>query len=451
MNQKNPIALCLAATLLAAAPAYAETPDEALARRLDALTQELDALKTQVKQLKAQNEALAAQQEGSTAGTGAGVAPGTTTTVALDPYTAPTGVSPQSSANTVLGRTSLFGYGEVNYNHYDHDSARTEATVRRAVFGIGYRYDENTRFVSEFEVENAVVSAEDGGELEVEQFYVDHRFTDWANLKAGLLLIPSGYINTTHEPPRYFGVERNFVETAIIPSTEREGGIALYGSTRYGLSYDIGVTTSFNFANWDFGSNEGRESPLGAAHQELSNARAADLAQYVALNYDGIRGLNIGASVFTGEAGQNQPNFTASPHFTLTEAHARYVRGPLQLQALYAQGHISDTAAVNLANVGQPTPIPSNFHGWYLQSAYRVWKHRDLEFVPFFRYERFNTADNYAALPAGLGLPGQGTETVRTYGASFFLNPNVVFKADYQQFGIDKASNRFNLGVGLQF
>lgn len=451
MNKKNPIALCLAATLLAAAPAYAETPDEALARRLDALTQELEALKTQVKQLKAQNEALAAQQEGSTAGAGAGVAPGTTTTVALDPYTAPTGVSTQASANTVLGRTSLFGYGEINYNHYDHDSSRTEATVRRAVFGIGYRYDENTRFVSEFEVENAVVSAEDGGEFEVEQFYVDHRFTDWANLKAGLLLIPSGYINTTHEPPRYFGVERNFVETAIIPSTEREGGIALYGSTRYGLSYDIGVTTSFNFANWDFGSNEGRESPLGAAHQELSNARAADLAQYVALNYDGIRGLNIGASVFTGEAGQNQPNFTASPHFTLTEAHARYVRGPLQLQALYAQGHISDTAAVNLANVGQPTPIPSNFHGWYLQSAYRVWKHRDLEFVPFFRYERFNTADNYAALPAGLGLPGQGTETVRTYGASFFLNPNVVFKADYQQFGIDKASNRFNLGVGLQF
>lgn len=442
--KKSPIALCIAAALLAAAPAYAETPEEALARRLDALSQELDALKAQVKQLKAQNEALAAQQEATTSGV-------TTATADSSPYVAPTGVSPQVSANTVLGRTLLFGYGEINYSHYDHDSARTEATVRRAVFGIGYRFNENTRFVSEFEIENAVVSAEDGGELEVEQFYVDHRLNNWANLKVGLLLIPSGYINVTHEPPGYFGVERNFVETAIIPSTEREGGIGLYGSTKYGLSYDIGVTTSFNFANWDFASNEGRESPLGAAHQELSNARAADLAQYAALNYDGIRGLNVGASVFTGEAGQNQPNFDASPHFTLTEAHARYVRGPLQLQALYAQGHISDTAQINLANVGQPTPIPSNFHGWYLQGAYRVWKQGDYALTPFFRYERFNTADNYAELPAGLGVPGLGTETVRTYGASFFLNPNVVLKADYQQFGIDKASNRFNLGIGLQF
>lgn len=437
---KTPLALALAAMVAVAMPVHAASSQDALEQKLDSLSQQLETLKAEVRQLKAQNEALAAQQEAPSAGAGS-------TAVAA----APAGVSTQQAANSVLGRATLFGYGEINYNHYDHDSAATQATVRRAVFGIGYRFDDRTRFVSEFEIENSVVSAEDGGEFEVEQFYIDHRLTDWASAKVGLILIPSGYINTTHEPPAYFGVERNFVETAIIPSTEREGGIAVYGKLPFGLSYDVGVTTSFNLAKWNFASEDGRRSPLGATHQELANARAADLAQYVALNYDGVRGFNFGGSVFTGEAGNNQPNFDASPRFTLWETHARYVRGPLQLQALYAHGSFSDTAAVNLANLGQPTLIPSDFHGWYLQGAYRVWQRGSYSLHPFARYERFNTADGYAVAAPGIGVAGRATETVRTYGASFFLNPNVVLKADYQQFGVDKASNRFNLGLGLQF
>ena len=36
-----------------------------------------------------------------------------------------------------------------------------------------------------------------------------------------------GFTNERHEPPTFYGVERNFVETAIIPSTWREGGVML--------------------------------------------------------------------------------------------------------------------------------------------------------------------------------------------------------------------------------
>ncbi|GAC1633494.1 MAG: hypothetical protein NVS9B10_28830 [Nevskia sp.] len=438
----TPFALALSAFLTVAAPvAQAASSPEVLEQRLDALSQQVEALKAEIRQLKAQNEALAAQQENG-AGAPGPVAAGSA---------AATGVSSQQSANPVLGRPTLFGYGEVNYNHYDHDSAATQATVRRAVFGIGYRYDERTRFVSEFEVENAIVSASDGGEFEVEQFYIDHRFNDYANAKLGLILIPSGYLNAAHEPPRYFGVERNFVETAIIPSTEREGGLALYGKLPVGLSYDVGLTTSFNLAKWDFSGADGRQTPLGSIHGELTNQRAADLAQYVAINYDGLRGLNLGGSVFTGEVGQNQPNINASPRFTLWETHARYERGPLHLQALYAHGGFSDTAALNLANAGTPTPIPKAFFGWYTEAAYRVWQQNGYALSPFLRYERFNTGSAYAAQPPGFGASRLPTESVLTYGFSFFLNPNVVLKADYRQFDRNKLDNRFNLGLGLQF
>ena len=50
----------------------------------------------------------------------------------------------------------------------------TQFDLARAVFGIGYRFDDRTVFNSEFEVEHAVASA-DEGEFEVEQFYVDHQ------------------------------------------------------------------------------------------------------------------------------------------------------------------------------------------------------------------------------------------------------------------------------------
>lgn len=439
---KNP-AIAMAIALLFSAPAFAETTEETLLRRVDDLSRQLDALKAEVRELKVQNQALAAPAAAYPNPPPAAVA-------ANAPPPADNGVV--SALPSVLERASLSGYGEVNYNRYDHDASRTEATLRRAVFGIGYRFNENTRFVSEFEVENSVVSASDGGEFEVEQFYIDHRITDWASVKAGLILIPSGYLNEVHEPPRYFGVERNFVETAIIPTTEREGGVAVHGSVLDGLNYDAGLTTGFNLANWDFTSTDGQASPLGSIHQELSNARAADIAEYAALNYNGVPGFNVGASVFTGGAGQSQPNFAAAhSRFLLWEAHTRWRPGRWDLSALYAHGSLSDTAAANLANAGAITPIPEAFHGWYLQGAYRLWQHGTLALSPFVRYERYNTGDTYAAQPAGLGTPGRETETVRTYGFSFFLNPDVVFKADYQQFGLDRAANRVNLGLGLQF
>ena len=50
--------------------------------------------------------------------------------------------------------------------------------LARAVFGIGYQFDDRTEFNSEYEVEHAVASADDVGEFEVEQFYVDRRLSD---------------------------------------------------------------------------------------------------------------------------------------------------------------------------------------------------------------------------------------------------------------------------------
>ena len=71
------------------------------------------------------------------------------------------------------------------------------------------------------------------------------------------------------------------------------------------------------------------------------------------------------------------------------------------------------------------------------------------------RYEEFNTAASYAAQPQGLGASVLPTQRVWTVGANYYLNPNVVFKVDYQDFRYDDVAlgygNRFDLGVGYQF
>ena len=95
-------------------------------------------------------------------------------------------------------------------------------------------------------MEHAVSSADDPGEVEVEQFYVDHDFNKTWRVKAGLFLMPVGLLNEHHEPTNYYGVQRNFVETLIIPTTWREGGLAVKARRRMASTVMSAVTTGLN-------------------------------------------------------------------------------------------------------------------------------------------------------------------------------------------------------------
>jgi hypothetical protein len=43
------------------------------------------------------------------------------------------------------------------------------------------------------------------------------------------------------------------------------------------------------------------------------------------------------------------------------------------------------------------------------------------------------------------------SDTVYTIGANFYLNPNVVFKIDYQRFTQNRDFSRVDLGLGVSF
>lgn len=355
----------------------------------------------------------------------------------------------QGGADSPGPATVITGYGEINVNR--PSAARdARADLRRFVFGIQHRFDERTQLVSEVELEHAVTSSGDQGEVALEQAYVEYQLgAGWA-ARAGLVLVPMGFLNEVHEPTTYYGVERNFVETAIIPTTWREGALQIVGALESGFTVQAGVSTSFDLNRWDATSADGRESPLGSVHQEMQLARAHDVAGFAALDWRGLPGLRLGGAAFAGRASQGQPG-TPRATVVLWDVHARWTPWRLDLAALYTRGTISGTAALNAPLAGSPTLVPAAFQGWYLQAAVRAWSQDSLVLAPFLRYERFNTGSRYADLGPGLTPAALETEGVLTAGLSFHLTPGVVLKADVQRFRVDTDRNRVDLGLGWSF
>ena len=442
----------------AAKAAASQTAAQAeMVRKLEQLAAELANVKAQLAQLQTQQvpqaqqfpqgqqpvQQVAGQNGGWYGGASAGAAK-TATTSAAAPVAASTAPVDQGPA------TVLTGYGEINYNRPTRASDKAQLDLRRFVIGLQHRINDRTKLVTELEVEHAVTSASDPGEVAVEQAYVEHQLTPTLAARGGLFLMPVGLLNETHEPTAFYGVERNFVETAIIPTTWREAGAQLIANLDNGLTLQGGISTSFDLTKWDAAATEGRESPLGSIHQEAAQAKARNFGIFGAANYRGVPGLLVGASLFTGNATHKQAGYQ-DMRVTLGDVHARWTPGRWDLSALYARGYISNTDPLNATLVGNPTLVPKTFDGWYLQGAYKLWQRGDYTFSPFVRLERFNTARAFANLGPGLTPDAARTEQVATVGANFWITPSVVIKADYQRFKVNKDADRFNLGLGWSF
>ena len=349
-----------------------------------------------------------------------------------------------SGIQSLTENTTIGGYGNLNYGNFSGGAtAKDQIDLQRFVLFFGHKFNDMVSFKSEFEIEHAISSSGDKGEAEVEQAYLDFHFTDKVNAKVGLFLIPAGLLNETHEPPTFFGVERNQIESRIIPTTWREAGVAMYGEVLPALKYQVGVTTGFSAKKFD--------NPLvgiKSTHQEGQLADSEDLSLHAALNYTGINGLLVGGAVFTGNTGQSEPGI-GNARLTLWDVHTRYQTGNWDLRALYARGHLGDAADIN--TVTARTDAPSAFYGWFVEAANHVWKSGEMDFAPFIRYEKY---DSQASLPFNSVRVDSSKNKVWTAGANFWATPQVVLKADYQVYDEkdeNRGDKRFNLGMGYMF
>lgn len=328
--------------------------------------------------------------------------------------------SKSSASDTTVG-----GYGELHYNNLSNDQGKDKKVLdlHRFVIFVNHEFNDDIRFFSEFEIEHAFIKdTEDGssnGEVEVEQAYVQFDIGENSKIDAGVFLIPVGILNETHEPPTFYGVERNPVEKNIIPATWWEGGAMLSGHYDSGFSYDLALTS---------GLDGGTDIDIRDGRQKTSKANADNLAATGRIKYTGIRGLELAATV------QLQDDMTQDSSdniggATLVEAHARWNIADFTLTGLYGRWDIDGADALAAQKDIQD--------GGYIEASYKV----NPKFGIFIRQ---NEWDN--------GGTGETSESQTDIGFNYWPHENVVLKADYQAQN-DAAGDLdgFNLGVGYQF
>jgi hypothetical protein len=335
--------------------------------------------------------------------------------------------------------------------HFNRPTDGTPGVLdfHRFVLLVTHRFSDRLRFVSELELEHGFVEGQkSGGELELEQAYLDFLVTPSLNFRAGMVLVPVGLINERHEPPVYHGVERPFVDTVIVPTTWFDVGAGLHGEFGRGLRYRAYVMAPLDATG--FSAEEG----IRGAAQHGSEAQVRNVAVTGRLEYVGTRRLQLGVSFWQGETGFNVPRIKTA--VGLFEFDGRVTRGRFEGRGQYAQVFIEGAAALNdsLGRLAGIDPnIASQLRGSYVEASYRILpRTAPHDAALFARYENFDTQFK---MPAGsIKLP-QFDRDAWVVGATYWVDPDVAIKFDYShvrsQSAVVPPPSSINVGLGWWF
>lgn len=445
--------LVVFALLLSAPSGFAQSDDS----RIDQLEREIAALKAEMAQMKAEGgsavaggdsrlseierrlEVLAGEIERLRIGEAAATASETDH-----------GMGPAASKIYRTERGfSIGGYGELFYQRFDDErdngtpSGRTDQLdLQRAIVYVGYKFNDRWVFNSEIEYEHA------GEEVELEFAYLDYLWKPQASFRAGLLLIPMGFINELHEPTVFLGAKRPDIERVIIPATWRENGFGLFGEAGP-LSYRTYIVAGLNAEGFT-------SSGIRGGRQEGIESKAEDFAWVGRLDYRGVPGLLIGGSAYIGDSGQDLTADSGRGLGVATniyEGHVEWRWKGLEVRALGVRAELDDVAALNsvLGFTGSGS-IGEKLTGQYVQAGYDLLAGRGGEkaFIPFARWESYNTQDE---VPAGFRASGANDIESLTVGFSFKPIEQIVLKVDHQDYKnkAETGVDQFNVLLGYVF
>ena len=394
---------------------------------------------------------------------------------------------------------SVGGYGEVAYSRnfysdnvyryskasqYKDDPSHGRFDVPHAVVYLSYDFGKGWTMSSEIEFEHTGVGSaieqefeeageweqevEKGGEVELEQFWIQKSFSRAANIRLGHLVVPVGLNNAHHEPLNYFTVYRPEGENTILPSTWHDTGISLWGrkgSFKYQLMMVAGLDAfKFNRDGW---IHAGASSSF-----EYKVANKYGFA--IRLDNYSLPGLRIGISGYYGNSMHNtQPHdmenegninkkltgtvAIGSVDFTLNRFNW-IVRG----QADY--GYVSDAADINtikrtrarISNSPYSSmPFAKNAMALGIEAGYDVFSQIEKlradnrKLYVFGRFEKYNSY-----IPSGDQQKYEFTSKTRFVGGlNYYPVPQIALKAEYSYRKLKSQYNNepsINIGVAYQ-
>lgn len=296
------------------------------------------------------------------------------------------------TTQTKRSRLTLGGYGEAvasrmfysnNYKRYTDASLYKNAgsfgqvDLPHVVFFVGYDFGRGWSIGSEIEFEHGGTESaieieeeetgeyekeiERGGEVALEQFWIQKSFGRAINIRAGHIIVPVGATNASHEPDKFFTVYRPEGENTIFPCTWHETGISIWGRKgdwRYEGMLIAGLDGDrFNNKNW---IHDGAGSPY-----EFKIASA--LAGAARIDNYSVDGLRLSLSGYLGNSGCNTLN--ASGKYADVKATVSivafdflYDNHNFIARGNFDYGNLSNSLELSIANKAsrKDSPSPKN-------------------------------------------------------------------------------------------
>ncbi len=244
---------------------------------------------------------------------------------------------------------------------------------------------------AELEVEHGgPQSNQSDGDIKMEFATMDYRFSDWFNLRGGIILVPMGRFNLIHDSPLNDLPLRPMVSRSILPSTFAESGIGFFGTVYptalSKVDYEFYVVNGFDGRNGQLRESSGTRGSRGS----LSRDRNENKAIVSRISFSPRLGIEMAGSIHHGQWNDESSIYNGEEYdLTLYAIDGNLQRGPFELQGEAAwagiqgsgqyqteAGLVSTQAADDsmrrqiLQQEGVDYVVPANMSGYYVQLNY---------------------------------------------------------------------------------
>lgn len=195
---------------------------------------------------------------------------------------------------------------------------------------------------AELEIEHGgPQSNQSDGDIKMEFATIDYRFSDWFNLRGGIILVPIGRFNLVHDSPMNDLPLRPMVSRSILPSTFAESGLGFFGTvypTQLSkIDYEFYVTNGFDGRNGQLRESNGTRGSRGS----LSRDRNENKAIVSRISFSPVLGVEVAGSVHHGQWNDEADVYKGKEHnLTLTAIDGNLQRGPFEIQGEAAWANI---------------------------------------------------------------------------------------------------------------